>query len=124
MNNVDTRISLALYRSPTPFAYFCYFFAQFFPGCGQPPDFGGVARSGRAFILLQRRYRIAQPVLDAPATITFIWAGLYLEGVQYAAANKRFLVTSLTTGQVGQVKDDGTYSTAFPGDIKLLPSVA
>ena len=63
------------------------------------------------------------PVLEAPATITFTRAGLYPEGVQYDAANKRFLVTSLTTGQVGQVKDDGTYSTAFPDDPKLVSAI-
>ncbi|OGX89271.1 hypothetical protein BEN47_07695 [Hymenobacter lapidarius] len=46
----------------------------------------------------------------APATITFTQAGLYPEGVQYDAPNKRFLVTSLATGKIGQVQDDGTYS--------------
>ena len=62
-------------------------------------------------------------VKDAPATIAFTQAGLYPEGVQYDAANSRFLVTSLTTGRVGQVKDDGTYSTAFPDDPKLVSAI-
>ena len=60
---------------------------------------------------------------SAPATVTFTQAGLYPEGVQYDAANSRFLVTSLTTGRVGQVKDDGTYSTAFPDDPKLVSAI-
>lgn len=59
----------------------------------------------------------------APAVVTFSQAGLYPEGVQYDAANSRFLVTSLTTGRVGQVKDDGTYSTAFPDDPKLVSAI-
>lgn len=59
----------------------------------------------------------------APAVVTFTQAGLYPEGVQYDAANTRFLVTSLTTGRVGQVKDDGTYSTAFPDDPKLVSAI-
>ncbi|OGX85286.1 SMP-30/gluconolactonase/LRE family protein [Hymenobacter glacialis] len=59
----------------------------------------------------------------APAVITFTQAGLYPEGVQYDAPNSRFLVTSLTTGRVGQVKDDGTYSTAFPDDPRLVSAI-
>lgn len=59
----------------------------------------------------------------APAVVAFTQAGLYPEGVQYDAANSRFLVTSLTTGRVGQVKDDGTYSTAFPDDPKLVSAI-
>ena len=59
----------------------------------------------------------------APAVVTFTQAGLYPEGVQYDALNARFLVTSLTTGRVGQVKDDGTYSPAFPDDPKLVSAI-
>jgi sugar lactone lactonase YvrE len=33
------------------------------------------------------------------------------------------LVTSLTTGRVGQVKDDGTYSTAFPDEPRLVSAI-
>ncbi len=58
-----------------------------------------------------------------PTTITFTQAGLYPEGVQYDAKNSRFLVTSVTTGRLGQVKDDGTYSTAFPDDPKLVSAI-
>ena len=63
------------------------------------------------------------PTPTAPAVVTFTQAGLYPEGVQYDVANSRFLVTSLTTGRVGQVKDDGTYSTAFPDDPKLVSAI-
>ena len=59
----------------------------------------------------------------APAVVAFTQAGLYPEGVQYDAPNARFLVTSLTTGRVGQVKDDGTYSPAFPDDPKLVSAI-
>ena len=59
----------------------------------------------------------------APAVVTFTQAGLYPEGVQYDEANKRFLVTSLTTGQVGQVTDAGVYSAAFPDNPALVSAI-
>ena len=46
----------------------------------------------------------------APESVAFTVPNLYPEGVQYDAKNSRFLVSSLTTGNVGQVKDDGTYN--------------
>ena len=66
---------------------------------------------------------VVPPAVLSPATITFTQAGLYPEGVQYDAANSRFLVTSLTTGRVGQVKDDGTYSAAFPDEPRLVSAI-
>ena len=65
----------------------------------------------------------APAVTPPPAVVTFTQAGLYPEGVQYDAPNSRFLVTSLTTGRVGQVKDDGTYSPAFPDDPMLVSAI-
>lgn len=59
----------------------------------------------------------------APATITFTQAGLYPEGVQYDAPNARFLVTSLTTGRLGQVTDAGVYSTPFADDPKIVSAI-
>ncbi|WP_310392109.1 hypothetical protein [Hymenobacter sp.] len=59
----------------------------------------------------------------APAVVIFTQAGLYPEGVQYDAPNSRFLVTSLTTGQVGQVDDDGTYSPAFTNTTGLVSAI-
>jgi sugar lactone lactonase YvrE len=52
---------------------------------------------------------------DAPATITFSSAGLFPESVQYDAKNRVFLVSSLSTGNVGRVKDDGTYAALAAG---------
>ncbi len=66
---------------------------------------------------------LVKSVVQLPATVTFTQAGLYPEGVQYDAPNSRFLVTSLTTGRVGQVKDDGTYSTAFPDEPRLVSAI-
>lgn len=43
-----------------------------------------------------------------PDTISFTKAALYPEGVEYDAANKRFLVTSLHEGVVSEVKADGS----------------
>ncbi len=58
----------------------------------------------------------------APDTVAFTQAGLYPEGVQYDAANNRFLVTSLTTGKIGQVKDDGSYST-FAENMAIVSAI-
>ncbi|WP_052732969.1 SMP-30/gluconolactonase/LRE family protein [Hymenobacter terrenus] len=56
-----------------------------------------------------------------PDTITITRPALYPEGLAYDAANGRFLVSSFTTGAVGQVKDDGTYTT-FADDAQLVSS--
>lgn len=57
-----------------------------------------------------------------PDAVMFTQTGLYPEGVQYDAANSRFLVSSLTTGAIGQVRDDGTY-TAFADGSALVSTV-
>ncbi len=54
-----------------------------------------------------------------PETITITRAALYPESMAYDAANAHFLVGSLTAGAVGQVKDDGTYTT-FAEDAQLV----
>lgn len=59
---------------------------------------------------------------EAPDAVVFTQAGLYPEGVQYDAANSRFLVSSQTTGAIGQVKDDGTY-TAFADSPALISTI-
>lgn len=61
--------------------------------------------------------------LVAPAAVTFTQAGLYPEGVQYDAANTRFLVSSLTTGLIGQVKDNGAYTLAFISDPRVVSAI-
>ena len=48
-----------------------------------------------------------------PDNITFTKNALYPEGVDYDAANHRFLVTSLHEGVVGAVTADGTYTPVF-----------
>jgi len=45
----------------------------------------------------------------APDVISFKVPALYPEGVDYDAKGKRFFVSSLHEGTVGQVMDDGTY---------------
>lgn len=44
-----------------------------------------------------------------PDVVSFKKMALYPEGVDYDAKNKRFLVTSMREGVIGEVKDDGTY---------------
>jgi sugar lactone lactonase YvrE len=46
---------------------------------------------------------------QAPDIISFKVPALYPEGVDYDANSKRFIVSSLHEGTVGQVADDGTY---------------
>ena len=48
-----------------------------------------------------------------PDTISFKKEALYPEGVEYDAANNRFLVTSLREGVVGTVTPDGIYNALF-----------
>lgn len=48
-----------------------------------------------------------------PDSISFTKPSLYPEGVDYDAANNRFLVTSLHEGTVGTVTPDGTYTQLF-----------
>ncbi|WP_375434109.1 SMP-30/gluconolactonase/LRE family protein [uncultured Hymenobacter sp.] len=45
-----------------------------------------------------------------PELVTFTQAGLFPEGVQYDAKNKCFLVSSLSTGNIGRVTDAGAYT--------------
>jgi DNA-binding beta-propeller fold protein YncE len=48
-----------------------------------------------------------------PDVISFKQMALYPEGLEYDAANKRFLVTSLHEGTVGTVTADGHYQVLF-----------
>ncbi|QJX45471.1 gluconolaconase [Hymenobacter taeanensis] len=57
-----------------------------------------------------------------PEAVAFTQANLYPEGVQYDAKNNRYLVSSQTSGTVGQVRDDGTYS-AFAENTALVSSI-
>jgi len=54
-----------------------------------------------------------------PDAITITRPALYPESMAYDAANSHFLVGSLTAGALGQVKDDGTYTT-FADDAQLV----
>ncbi|GAB3528330.1 SMP-30/gluconolactonase/LRE family protein [Pontibacter brevis] len=57
-----------------------------------------------------------------PEVITFHEAGLYPEGVGHDAVNRRFVVSSVSTGTVGTVRYDGTYSP-FITDNRLISSI-
>lgn len=54
-----------------------------------------------------------------PDMITINQSALYPESMAYDAANKRFIVGSLTAGTLGQVKADGTY-LPFADDDQLV----
>jgi len=57
-----------------------------------------------------------------PDAITFSQAGLYPEGTQYDDQQAHFLVSSQTAGRIGQVADDGTYTT-FADDGQLISTI-
>ena len=63
-------------------------------------------------------FRAATP----PEVVAFSRINLYPEGVQYDATGSRFLVSSQTAGDVGQVADDGRYRV-FAQDTRLVSSV-
>jgi sugar lactone lactonase YvrE len=71
---------------------------------------------------LQKAGQIKQGKLDIPDQIQFARSGLYPEGVVFDQFNNRFLVSSLTTGTIGAVTFDGTY-TPFIQDA-ALPATA
>lgn len=48
-----------------------------------------------------------------PDIVSFTKVALYPEGVDYDVKGKRFLVTSLREGIIGEVKDDGTYQVVI-----------
>lgn len=58
----------------------------------------------------------------APSTVTFSADALYPEGVDYDGGGKRFLVSSMRHGTIGQVTEDGQYSP-FASDDSLLSTV-
>lgn len=62
------------------------------------------------------------PVPLAPSTVKFSADALYPEGVDYDATGKRFLVTSMRHGTIGQVTEEGMYSP-FASDDKLVSAV-
>lgn len=62
-------------------------------------------------------------VADAlPDVVKVNSAALYPEGVEWDEANKRYLVTSIHQGEVGSVKDDGSYSV-FARDPRMVSTV-
>jgi sugar lactone lactonase YvrE len=63
-----------------------------------------------------------EAVAADPDVVEFTSPAQYPEGVEWDAAHKRFLVTSLHKGEVGAVKDDGSYST-FATDPRMICSV-
>ena len=60
--------------------------------------------------------------LATPNMVKFNRAALYPEGVDWDNTNKRFLVTSIRKGEIGSVKDDGTY-WVFAKDPRMVSSV-
>jgi len=57
-----------------------------------------------------------------PDIVKFNSASLYPEGVEWDTTNQRFLVTSIRKGEIGSVKDDGTY-WVFAKDKRMVSSV-
>lgn len=64
----------------------------------------------------------SSPTAVTPSAVKFNSVALYPEGVDWDARNQRFLVTSIRKGEIGSVKDDGTY-WVFAKDPRLISSV-
>lgn len=64
------------------------------------------------------------PVLlpSGPQTITINQPGLYPEGVQFDELGRRYFVSSLTRGVIGQVQDNGAYAP-FADDPRLISTI-
>lgn len=61
-------------------------------------------------------------ITATPSVVKFNSSTLYPEGVEWDAANRRFLVTSIRKGEIGSVKDDGSY-WVFAKDPRMVSSV-
>lgn len=61
-------------------------------------------------------------LVATPEQVKFNSSALYPEGVDWDAGNQRFLVTSIRKGEIGSVKDDGTY-WVFARDPRMVSSV-
>lgn len=64
----------------------------------------------------------ANKVAPTPSVVKFNSEMLYPEGVAWDESNKRFLVTSIRKGEIGSVKDDGSY-WVFAKDSRMISSV-
>lgn len=58
----------------------------------------------------------------SPNVVTFNSSTLYPEGIAWDDRNERFLVTSIRKGEIGSVKDDGSY-WVFAKDSRMVSSV-
>lgn len=58
----------------------------------------------------------------SPNVVKFNSSSLYPEGVEWDTTNQRFLVTSIRKGEIGSVKDDGSY-WVFAKDSRMVSSV-
>jgi len=64
----------------------------------------------------------SDPMVDLPTEVAFAQAGIMPEGVEWDAANERFLVGSLSTGTIYAISDDGTIEP-FIEDEELASTV-
>jgi sugar lactone lactonase YvrE len=64
----------------------------------------------------------ANKMVPTPNVVKFNSSSLYPEGVEWDNTNKRFLVTSIRKGEIGSVKDDGSY-WVFAKDPRMISSV-
>jgi sugar lactone lactonase YvrE len=75
-----------------------------------------------ALLSQQKNEQVGQSKFNIPDQISFTRPALYPEGIVFDQFNSRFLVSSLTTGTIGAVTYDGTY-TPFIQDAALPSTV-
>jgi sugar lactone lactonase YvrE len=63
-----------------------------------------------------------RPTSNTAGQITFTQSGVYPEGSSYDNRTQRFLVSSLTSGRIGQVTPNGQYAP-FADDARLVSTI-
>jgi sugar lactone lactonase YvrE len=82
--------------------------------CNKSTDDGKLSDSGKPKPVAEKTELPKIFKVNSPAQ--------YPEGIEWDDAHKRFLITSIGKGEVGAVKDDGSYST-FGSDPRLICTV-
>ena len=91
-------------------------------GSAALPRVVGLLALAAGFVGLPSCSKDDETAASSPAKITVPQRALSPEGIQYDAANQRFIVSSRTQGRIGTVRDDSTY-TQLADDARLVSTI-
>lgn len=91
-------------------------------GCSKSTDDGKSPGEAESETVAEPAAEPAKEKTELPEVFKVNSPAQYPEGVEWDETNNRFLITSLRKGEVGAVKDDGSYST-FASDPRMICSV-